>query len=332
MTHRGKLILGVIGALALLWTALFAAIPARGADAKLGAFWQIYNGDRSQPGMCVSYLKNWGWHKTVREICLKDILWLEAADPNAVFVVKYPHGQYRDYGVLKPEDQADHLDGYDFAIAGGYKHITNEFVPAWAPICTARPGRCFVYVGSVHLHPELRSLPPLELKKVIERNLKPLKDAGFAGVFVDNACDAIYGPADIEGKPFHPHPNGQLLLGIADSYFGSSTGVEWTPRRFDGWRPLHSRPTMLEERNYQLIHAQANDHWTRQGWGKDRSYLKGRVYRWVSQDSLPVAEQVAQVKGILATQVNGQPAGDVALVTAEPLRRAGVMAKDLLEP
>lgn len=336
MTHRSRLILGVLGALFLLWTALFGSLRAIGAEPpKLGAFWQIYNGDRSQPGMVLWHVKNWGWKKIVRDIVVKDIAWLEAADPNAVFFVKYPFGQYRDHGVLKPDNQADHLDGYDFAIAGGYKHITNEFLPAWYPICEARPGRCFVYLGSCHLHKELRDLPPLELKKVVDRNLKPLKDAGFAGVFIDNANDSIHGSVVYEdtvrniGK-FWPHPNGALLLGICDSYMGRQTGIELTPRRFAEWAPLHVRESVLEESNYQRFHAQASDDLTKQGWGKDRSYIKGRVYRWVSRGN--VQEQVAAVKGILATKVGDKPAGDVALVTPQGLREAGVKAEDLLKP
>lgn len=198
----------------------------------------------------------------------------------------------------------------NLATANGFMRITNE-VP------------CYGYFGGIDLTPRLRRQSTADRCAITARNFKPLADAGFRGVFIDYAENAIT-------KPFHGINAAQsnepskdvLTLAIADDMFPERTGVEATPRAFPEFRHLWDRNCVLQESTYQHRYG-PNRHGNWKALGYDRSVITGKVWRTLPySDDVPAT--VAQAKAIAAD-------GDVAAICPAPLIRAGVKASELVE-
>ena len=255
-----------------------------------------------------------GWAGFIAKCVEPAIAWCEASGIKPDILIHHAFGQFGS------EDM--HLDAWDYA-NGVAPWLTNGFATKDGWLSVTKRVDVFGYVGGVDLTPRLRNLPPAELIATIRRNLKPYKAAGFKGVFVDYAENAIPHPFT------HPTIANQsarrsldtLVLEIADDMFPCVTGVESSPRGFPQFAGLWHRPVVMKEGQYQSRFG-PNRHKNWDALGYHREKLTAPFWRTLDySDDVPAT--VAAAKAIAAD-------GDVACVCPAPLIREGVAAKDLL--
>lgn len=309
MTRRERNLRIAIIALVVNLGGLFAAI-ARGQDLVLQ--WPIAYSGNDARGVGWD-LENGGWPRFIATKVRPALAWAKASNVDVAILLLNPWGQDGD---------PQRIDGYDQARAIGARHLTNDFATAkgWKQI--TKDVRCYGYVGGVDLTPSLRSRSTGERAEIICRNLKPFADAGFRGVYVDAAENAIYVPfAGVNERQSTARSVDVLTMAIADDMFVESCGIEATPRAFTMFRHLWPRDCVLQESTYQHRYG-PNRHANWKALGYDRSVLTGKVWRTLDYSD-DVAAVVARAKAIAAD-------GDVPCVCPAPLISAGVKASELV--
>ena len=236
-----------------------------------------------------------GWPAFINKYVKPGIAWAkEASVPFAIYV-SHPFGQYATQA-----DDAMHLDAWDYAKAAGANWLTNDFatVNGWKSITKDVP--CYGYLGGVHLTERLRNLPPAQLAATIVRNLKPLADAGFQGVIIDWAENAITHPFRHPTVPSQSTGRSldTIVLAIADGMFPEKTGVEAAPRGFKDFQHLWDRNVVLQESQWQHRFG-PNRHSNFKALGYDRDALKGGIWRLLDYVDDPNVT-LATAKGVIA--------------------------------
>jgi hypothetical protein len=246
------------------------------------------------------------------------------AGPDAGAALHLPFG-YWATGAME-------VDSLDFAAASAMPWgDANEFVKAWFMEARKRP--LVAYVGNAAMHPRLVNMNIDKFRSKVRRCVDPFQEAGFRQVVVDAAYDALSKPAKLPppAKPEWPGdtldrgPNRDTeVLKIVDGLFPKRAGIEVGPRRFAGWEDLQARDAWFIERDYQRLHG--SDAQLVQGWGKDTSYLKGRVHRILlaadfGNDAKKVVERAREIV----------KAGHVPVVQAWWLDQQKVKPADFLE-
>jgi hypothetical protein len=255
-----------------------------------------------------------GWAGFIAKHVEPAIAWCEASGIKPDILIHHAFGQYGS------EDM--HLDAWDYA-NGVAPWLTNGFATKDGWLSVTKRVDVFGYVGGVDITPRLRNLPAAELIATIRRNLKPYKSAGFKGVFVDFAENAIPHPFTNPTIPSQTTRRSldTLVLEIADDMFPMPAGVESSPRRFPEFSHLWKRLCVMTDEQYQHRYG-ANRHTEWKALGYDRSVLSPPFLR-----TLPYSDDtsatVAAAKAIAAD-------GDVACICPAPLIRAGITAKELL--
>ena len=261
-------------------------------------------------------LRESGWSGFIDQHVEPALEWCAESGVTPAILIHHPFGMYAS------EDMA--IDGWDYAQAADAKWLTNNFATKEGWHRLTKRVDCFAYLGGVDLTPRLRDLPPAELGATIRRNLKPLKLAGFRGVYIDYAENAISHPFSHPSSPAYARRSlDTLVLEIADSIFAERTGIESTPRAFRQFQPLFDRPVVLKDSQYRHRYDPAVRHKEFQALGYDRSVLTGKVWRTLPYSDT-VKETIAAARAISAE-------GDVPCVSPQPLVRAGVKAGELLE-
>lgn len=259
-----------------------------------------------------------GWPAFIKKYVLPGVEWAKEAGIEPAIYIAHPFGQYATQA-----DDAMHLDGWDYAKAAGATHLTNNFATdkGWKQLTDKVP--CYAYLGGVHLTARLRDLPPAELAATIRRNLKPIADAGFRGVYIDWAENAIVHP--FRHETIASQSTGRSLdaitLEIADGMFPERTGVESAPRSFKDFRLLWSRNVVLEESQWQHRFG-ASRHREFKALGYDRSKLTGRMWRTLDYRDDP-ASTLEQARAVIAD-------GDVPVLNPLPFIVNGVKASELV--
>jgi hypothetical protein len=228
-----------------------------------------------------------GWPTFIDDYVAPGIAWARATGVEPAVVIQHPWGLYSTQA-----DDAMHFDGYDYAVAAGATWLTNNFATAaaWKPITS--DVQCYAYLGGCHLTDRLRDLPPAEFRTMVLRNLKPLKSAGFRGVIIDYAENAITGAFT------HPTVSAQsmtrsvdsVLLEICDQMFTAETGVEAAPRNFAPFAPLWGRTCFAQDSVWRhryggfsaeqiAEYGYGTRHSEHVALGYDRSVLTGNVWR-----------------------------------------------------
>ena len=260
-------------------------------------------------------IKRDGWAGFIKNHVVPALDWCDASGVKTAVLVHHCFGQYAD---------PMHIDGLDYAVAAGAKWLWQEFdnKTAWKSIAGRVP--LYAYVGGVQLVDRLARLSPSDLGSAIRRNLLPYVKAGFRGVFIDYAENAIPHPFyGVNANQHAPRSLDTLTLEIADAMFAERAGVEAAPRAFDAFKPLHSRNVVLQDATYRHRYDPASRHANFAALGYDRSVLTGKVWRTLPYRD-DVKETIAAARAISAE-------GDVPCVSPQPLVRAGVKAGELLE-
>jgi hypothetical protein len=293
--------------------------------------WEIANSGNSLGSIGWSLEANGGWPAFIEDHVQPAIDWAEASNITPRILIHHPFGLYS----TDDDDDAMHLDGWDFAKAAGATWLTSNFSTSTAWRSITSDYQCFAYVGGVHLTQRLRNLPADELATTIRRNLKPLVAAGFRGVYVDYAENAIANPFT------HPTISAQsvgrsrdtILLEIADSLFTARTGVEAAPRDFDEFTELYDRNIVASDSvwrhryggftSQQIIdygYGERNVNYVALGY--DRSVLTGNVWR-----TLPYSDDTtttAELSQLIATE------GDIPAISPQPFITQDVAASEVL--
>ncbi len=295
-------------ALCLLITAPAAAEPT------LVVHWSIANAGQ-QLGSVGWVNEPGGWPQFIADHVKPAVAWCRASGVKPVILIHHPFGQYTQ--------EPMHLDGYDYAKAAGATWLTNSFatLDGWKSVTVDVP--CYAYVGGCDLTPRLRDLPPPELRTMILRNLQPLKDAGFRGIYIDYAENAItnehYG---VNAAQSNRRSVDTILVAIADKLFPEPCGVEAAPRAFPVFKPLWTRNIVALDAEWQHRYGPVGRNPNYAGLGYNRSVLTGKVWRTLHYSD-DAAATVAAAKAIAAD-------GCTPAVFSQPLIRAGVKASDLL--
>ncbi len=273
--------------------------------------WEIaYSG--TNPGQTGWNLTDGGWPKFIERHVRPALDWCKASGVKPAILIHHPWGQWQS-GERMTIDAIDRsrLDArflpYDFATAKGWKAITKDV-------------DCYAYLGGADVDERVRGLSTAERTALIIRNLKPLADAGFKGVFIDATENAIAVPFKGVNQRQDAQPSvDRLTLAIADDMFPERTGIEATPRAFPEFKHLWDRRCVLQETTYQHRYG-ANRHANWQALGYDRSVLTGKVWRTLPYRD-DVKETIAAARAISAE-------GDVPCVSPQPLVKAGVEGSD----
>lgn len=298
--------------------------------------WEIANSGNSFGSIGWNLEANGGWPAFIENHVQPAIEWCEASNITPRILIHHPFGLYSN------DDDSDnmHLDGWDFAKNAGVTWLTNNFSTSTAWRTITSDYQCFAYHGGVHLTQRLRNLPPAELAALIRRNLKPLVSAGFRGIYVDYAENAIANPFT------HPTVSAQsvgrsrdtVLLEIADSMFTSRAGVEAAPRAFDEFDQLWDRNIVAQDKEWrkryggmttEQVAAYSGAPWYYEirnanhvALGYDRSVLTGNVWR-----TLPYSDDTdttAELSQLIASE------GDVPAISPQPFIQQDVPASEVL--
>jgi hypothetical protein len=287
---KGHLI--VVSAVAVIWSCV--AGLAFSAEPQIVLGWSIAN---SGPdiGSTREEMRE-GWPAFIKKYVNPGIDWAKAGGLEPSIYLAHPFGQYATQA-----DDAMHIDGWDYARAARATHLTNNFATdkGWKSVTSRVP--CYAYVGGMHLTERLKNLPPREFADTVERNLKPLVDAGFKGVYIDWAENAIPHHFKNDKIPSESLPTRSLdtvTMAIADSMFPEKSGVESSPRNFKDFRLLFSRNVVMAERQWQLRFG-PNRHKEFKALGYDRDVLTGSIWRTLDFKDDPTVT-LAEAKSVYA--------------------------------
>lgn len=233
-----------------------------------------------------------GWVTFIEDFVTPGIEWARASGVEPAILIMHAWGLYSTQA-----DDAMHLDGYDYARAAGAKWLTNDFATANAWKAITQDVQCFGYFGGCHLTARLRDLLPADLAATIKRNLKPMESAGFRGVYIDFAENAITHPfthPTIPVQSFLSRSIDAIVLEIADDMgFPRAAGVEAAPRNFAAFQELFDRHIIAEDTTWRhryggmtteqvALYAQygyTERNTNHAALGYDRSVLTGNVWR-----------------------------------------------------
>lgn len=286
-----------------------------------------------------------GWPKFIDDYVEPGVEWARESNVEPAILLQNPFGLYCTDAVPNdndPSNDADdddgfHIDGYDYAKAMGSTWLTNDFATSrgWKRASLANVQK-YAYLGGVYLTPRLRNMPPADLAALIKRNLKPLKDAGFRGVYIDYAENAITHPFYSVYSPSTQsmgRSTDQMVLAIADSMFTTPSGIEASPRAFPEFSLLWPRncyaldstwrhryggftPEQIAYFGYGTRHA---DH---VGLGYDRSVLTGNVWRGLDYADDPT--KTGEAAALIITE------GDLPVFNPYPFIQNDVPASEVL--
>lgn len=296
--------------------------------AELVLWWQIANSGTS-PGSVGWGLEDDGWPGFIADRVEPAISWCEATGVTPTILIHSPFGAYYDENVR--------INTYDYANAYGLSFLTRDFASqrGWRSV-TSRVD-CYVYTGGCDITDYLRDLPPIEQAKTIKRNLKPIQQAGFKGVYIDYAENAIPSAYVYNSDPDHAQSARRsvdyALLSMADEMFPEAAGIEAAPRAFSAFNMLWDRNLVAQDEEWRYRYGgMTTEQYTLYGYrgrnsnhvalGYDRSVLTGEVWR-----TIPYDDDGAKVQA-LAELIVGE--GDVAAVCPAPLITDGILASDLI--
>lgn len=270
-------------------------------------------------------LREAGWPGFIRDQVEPAIAWCEASGVRPIVLIHHPFGQF---------GEPMHLDGFDLAESEGADWLTKDFAAdeAWKSVTSRVP--CYVYVGGVDLTPRLKELSTAERCALTCRNLQPMADAGFRGVFIDAAENAIREPYQgVSAEQSAEKSVDLLTIAIADDMFPERTGVEAAPRAFPPFKHLWDRPVIAQDSLWRHRFGGVKSaaqikrigyggrHGSYKALGYDRSVLTGDVWRTIPFTSPP--EKTVEIARLISKE------GDVACVGPMPLMQAGVKASAL---
>ena len=164
-------------------------------------------------------------------------------------------------------------------------------------------------------------MPTAERCVMTTRNLKPIADAGFRGVYIDAAENAIYEKfVGVNAAQSNEPSKDVLTLAIADDMFPERTGIEAAPRAFPKFMHLRDRNCVLQETVYQHRYG-VDKHVNWNALGYHRDTIIGDMWR-----TLPYSDDTAATVSAAKTIAAD---GDVACICPAPLIRAGISANEL---
>lgn len=302
----------IIAVALLLW-----ACSAHAGEPKLVMHWSIAN---SGTGFANTgwNLDEGGWPGFINRHIRPAVEWCRASEVEPRILIHHPFSLYP-----KPGETSMAIDGLDQAKAhGAPKWLLNDFSTrdGWKSI--TKEVACYVYVGGVSDVHRLAKLPTAERAAMIARNLKPFKDAGFRGVFVDASENATSKAAKRE----------VLTLAIADDMFPELTGLEAAPRALADLSGLWQRNVVAWDSTWRHRYGGFTaEQIKRFGYGErhseykhlgyDRSVLKGEAWRLLPYAA---AEPTVELAKLIVAE------GDVPGVCPQPLIQAGVKAGDIV--
>ncbi len=257
-----------------------------------------------------------GWPGFIAKHVRPALLWCRASGVTPALLIHHPFGQYTQ--------EPMHLDGWDYALAADANWLLNNFssLTGWQSV--TREVKVYGYVGGADLTPRLRDLPPAELRRMVMRNLRPLADAGFRGVYVDYAENAIcHEYKGINAAQSNCRSVDVITLAVADRMFPEPCGIEAAPRAFPAFRSLWGRNVIAGDDTWQHRYGPTNRNPNHAALGYDRGVLTGSVWRTLNYSD-DAAGTVQAARAIAAE-------GCVPCVYSQPLIRAGVKASELLE-
>lgn len=257
-----------------------------------------------------------GWPGFIDRHVRPAIDWCRASNVTPVLLIHHPFGQYTQ--------EPMHLDGWDYAKAADAKWLLNDFATLDGWLSVTGEVKVYGYVGGADLTPRLRDLPPATLRAMIVRNLKPLRDAGFRGVYVDYAENAIVHEFHgVNAAQSNRRSVDVITLAVADAMFPDQAGVEAAPRAFPAFRSLWRRNVIAADATWQHRYGPNGRNPNHAILGYDKSVLKGTIWRTLNYSD-DAAATVAAARAILAD-------GHTPCVYSQPLIAAGVRAKDIVE-
>lgn len=279
--------------------------------------WEIGNSwhstqDGSGLGSVGWGMEDGGWPAFIAEQVEPAIAWCQASNKTPAILIHHPFGMYHSENMR--------LDYWDYASAFGLKFLTTNFATrtGWRSV-TSRVD-CYAYLGGIDLTESLRNLPPATLVALIKRNLNPIRQAGFKGIYIDYAENAIPHPygTDPAAPTYARRSIDTLTLKIADEMFPEPAGIEAAPRAFADFGGLWHRKLVAQDSVWRSRYGGFSpEQITLYGYGLrnsnhvalgyNRSVLTGEVWRTIpmSDDSDRVLE--------LAQLIVGE--GDVPAIT-----------------
>lgn len=273
--------------------------------------WEIaYSG--TNPGQTGWGLADGGWPKFIERHVRPALKWAEGL--KVAILIHHPWGQWQPGSHMsidaidRSRKEAAFLTR-QFATLAGWKSITKEV-------------DCYGYFGGADIDERVRKLPTADRCQLITRNLKPLADAGFKGVFIDYAENAI-------SKPFKGVNDAQsarrsvdvLTLAIADDLFPEPAGVEAIPRAFPEFAHLWDRRCVLQENTYQHRFG-PNRHSNWKSLGYDINVTTRSPWR-----TLPYSDDCKTTAELSRRIANDD---DVPCISPQPFIQQDVPASELL--
>lgn len=288
-----------------------------------------------------------GWPAFIDARVEPGVEWARATGVEPAILVRHPFGLYstdvvpgdNDPSFDQDDDDGFHIDGYDYAKAMGLTWLTNDFATTrgWKRSSLSDVQK-FAYLGGVYLTPRLRNLPPLELAATIKRNLKPLKDAGFRGVYIDYAENAISEPFSHPSitAQSHGRSTDQMVLEIADEMFTAPTGIEAAPRNFNAFSLLWPRDCFALDEEWRYRYGGfTSEQCTLYGYrerngnhvalGYDRSVLTGNVWRGLGYADNPTTGHTLALAQLVVSE------GDLPAFNPLPFINFSIPASEVVE-
>jgi hypothetical protein len=273
--------------------------------------WEIaYSG--TSPGQTGWGLVDGGWPKFITQHIKPALNW--ASGIPVAILIHHPWGQWQPGTHMS-------IDAIDRSRAEA-RFLTRSFATlnAWKTIAKQVP--CYAYLGGADIDQRVRNLPTSERTALIIRNMKPLADAGFKGVYIDYAENAIAVPfAGVNLNQSAEPSCDRLTLAIADDMFPEPAGVEAAPRAFPEFTHLWKRDIVAQ--NTLWAHRfGTNRHANWKALGYDRSVLTGNVWR-----TLPYSDDVeatAQAAKLISAE------GDIPCISPHPFIAQGMAASEVL--
>jgi hypothetical protein len=193
-------------------------------------------------------LPDGGWPKFIETQILPAIEWAQSCGHTPQFVIHHPFNQFHK----ETGSPNMHLDGWDFAIAAGQKFLTNGFKTKSGFLSVTDRFNFYGYAGGLDPDPRTKNMTLRQRVDLTLRNLKPFADAGFKGMYIDVAENAIH---ETFISPFTSRQNcpvsvDTVTLALCDDMFEATTGVEAAPRAFPEFAHLWQRPVMIQDEEY----------------------------------------------------------------------------------